>query len=366
MSIGQKRKKETQPLYQPINPSLVIQRPDARFSLGDPTLVDLKAVNKIYQSRSGKYLALENINLSVYPGEFLAIVGKSGSGKSTLLNMITGIDRPTTGEIVIANTKLNRLSEGKMAIWRGRNIGVVFQFFQLLPTLTVIENVMLPMDFCHKFSLRQRKSRALDLLRQVGLEDQKNKLPASLSGGQQQRVAIARALANDPPIIVADEPTGNLDSVTAAAMLQLFHSLVEQGKTIIMVSHDQDLVQQTSRTIYLVDGRIVRDTSEPTVADEMAEVAESEAHAPSEQITINLQAKVQQILQEMPSINNPTPTAQRLKEEVLLLPMDQQQAEETYQIVLKEISEQATLAEKAGRYEHARSLWKILIEATDR
>jgi putative ABC transport system ATP-binding protein len=185
------------------------------------------------------------------------VVGKSGSGKSTLINMITGIDRPNAGEVLVGDTAVHQLNEGQMAEWRGRNVGVVFQFFQLLPTLTVIENIMLPMDFCNMYAMSQREARAMHLLEQVDMADHAYKLPTAISGGQQQRVAIARALANDPPIVVADEPTGNLDSVTAESIFKLFKSLVDNGKTILMVTHDMDLARRVSRTVMLADGEIV-------------------------------------------------------------------------------------------------------------
>jgi ABC-type lipoprotein export system ATPase subunit len=199
------------------------------------------------------------VDLQVGPGEFVAVIGKSGSGKSTLINMITGIDRPTKGEVFIGDTPVHKLSEGKLAEWRGRNVGVIFQFFQLLPTLTVLENLMLPMDFCNMYNRRGRKARALELLQRVDLADQANKLPSALSGGQQQRVAIARALANDPPILVADEPTGNLDSKTADSVFRMFEDLVAQGKTILMVTHDRDLAKRASRTVIIADGEIIEE-----------------------------------------------------------------------------------------------------------
>jgi putative ABC transport system ATP-binding protein len=187
----------------------------------------------------------------------MAIIGKSGSGKSTLMNMITGIDRPTSGEVLVAGTPVHTLNEGQMAVWRGRAIGVVFQFFQLLPTLSLIENVMLPMDFCSVYMPREREERAMHLLEQMELAEHAYKLPAAVSGGQQQRVAIARALANDPPILVADEPTGNLDSKTAEAVFRLFERLVDQGKTILMVTHDQDLAKRVTRTVIIADGEVI-------------------------------------------------------------------------------------------------------------
>mgnify|MGYP005847335331 CR=1 FL=1 len=223
-------------------------------------LIELRDVSKVYETAAGYFTALKGINLQVDAGEFIAVVGKSGSGKSTLVNAITGIDRPTSGEVLVAGTPVHRLTEGQLAVWRGRSVGVIFQFFQLLPTLTVIENVMLPMDFCDVYSPRERPERAMRLLEQVGMAECAHKLPSETSGGQQQRVAIARALANDPPIVVADEPTGNLDSRTAASVFDLFVGLVERGKTILMVTHDHDLVRGVRRTVALADGVIVGDS----------------------------------------------------------------------------------------------------------
>ena len=224
---------------------------------GNEHLIELREVVKTYQGAAGTFIALNDVSLQVDPGEFVAVVGKSGSGKSTLINMITGIDRPTSGEVLVGDTAVHTLNEGQIAVWRGRNIGVVFQFFQLLPTLTVIENVMLPMDFCDMYRMAEREARAMHLLDQVDMADHAYKLPTAVSGGQQQRVAIARALANDPPIVVADEPTGNLDSTTAASVFALFETLVKGGKTILMVTHDLDLARSVTRTVVLVDGKIV-------------------------------------------------------------------------------------------------------------
>jgi putative ABC transport system ATP-binding protein len=220
-------------------------------------LVDLRRVVKTYESAAGTFTALRGIDFQVEAGEFVAVIGKSGSGKSTLLNMVAGIDHPTSGAVFVGGTAVHTLNEGQMAIWRGRAIGVVFQFFQLLPTLTAVENVMLPMDFCHTYSGRERRERAMQLLEQVGIAQHAYKLPSAISGGEQQRVAIARALANDPPIVVADEPTGNLDSKTAASIFDLFESLVEQGKTILMVTHDADLTSRVKRAIVIADGEII-------------------------------------------------------------------------------------------------------------
>lgn len=228
-----------------------------------PALIQTQQLFKTYSSDAGEFTVLKGIDLQIAAGEFVAIVGKSGSGKSTLINMITGIDQPTSGRVLVGDVEVHKLNENKMAIWRGQSIGLVFQFFQLLPALTVLQNVTLPMDFCGTIPARQRKPRAMHLLQQVDMVEHANKLPSALSGGQQQRVAIARALANDPPIIVADEPTGNLDSRTADAVFQLFRSLIAQGKTIIMVTHDDDIAQKVTRALTVVDGQIVSDTRLP-------------------------------------------------------------------------------------------------------
>jgi putative ABC transport system ATP-binding protein len=223
------------------------------------SLIRLQDVVKTYETGAGGVTVLKDIDLRVNKGEFVGIVGPSGSGKSTLLNMITGIDRPTGGEVYVAGEAVHKMSENQLARWRGKNVGVIFQFFQLLPTLTILENVMLPMDFCNVYKRRKRKKVALNLLEQVGIPEQAHKLPNALSGGQQQRAAIARALANDPPVIVADEPTGNLDTQTAAEMFSLFDRLVDEGKTLLVVTHDRDLSEQMRRVIHLLDGRIERD-----------------------------------------------------------------------------------------------------------
>jgi len=232
---------------------------------GNGCLIDLRRVVKTYESAAGKFTALNGIDLQVRPGEFVTIVGKSGCGKSTLINMVTGIDRPTSGEVMVSGAAVHLLREGQKAVWRGHTIGLVFQFFQLLPTLTTIENVMLPMDFCRTYSPRLAHERAMYLLKLVDMADHAAKLPTALSGGQQQRVAIARALANDPPLLVADEPTGNLDSKTAKAVFQLFENLVDGGKTILMVTHDDDLARRARRTIMLADGEIVGDHGETQI-----------------------------------------------------------------------------------------------------
>ena len=221
--------------------------------------IQLLGVCREYPIADSKLAALDKVDLSVPPGQFLAIVGKSGSGKSTLLNMITGIDRPTAGEIRVGDQSLNDLPEGRLAKWRGRTAGVVFQFFQLMPTLTVLENVLLPMDLCGVWASGERDRRAKELLARMGVADQASKLPAALSGGQQQRAAIARALANDPAILAADEPTGNLDSASAESVFALFTDLARDGKTIILVTHDRDIARRAERIITLQDGRIVSD-----------------------------------------------------------------------------------------------------------
>jgi putative ABC transport system ATP-binding protein len=226
----------------------------------DADIIQLEGATKSFGSRGGQFFpALRGVSLRVACGDFLAVLGKSGSGKSTLLNLIAGIDRPTEGEVRAAGEDLNRLGENKMALWRGRNVGVVFQFFQLLPTLTVEENILLAMDFVGKIPGADRRKRARDLLELVGLSDQAAKLPSALSGGQQQRAAIARALANDPPIVLADEPTGNLDSETSAAVAELFHGLIAQRKTLLIVTHDDKLASRAHRVIRLKDGQIVAD-----------------------------------------------------------------------------------------------------------
>ena len=226
---------------------------------GKGPIIDLRDVHKYYKTAVGDYHALNSIDLQISPAEFVSIIGKSGSGKSTLLNMITGIDRPTSGEVFVNGTAVHELNENSMARWRGKNLGIVFQFFQLLPTISVIENIMLPMDFCRTYPVRQREKRALELLEMVELADQAYKLPTTISGGQQQRVAIARALANDPPIVIADEPTGNLDSKTADSVFELFRNLVSRGKTMIIVTHDSGLAKQTDRTALITDGEIVNE-----------------------------------------------------------------------------------------------------------
>ena len=224
------------------------------------SIINLNDVTKTYETPSGPFIALQNIELRILKGEFVAVVGKSGSGKTTLLNVLAGIDHLTKGEISVDGTKVDSLTESQLAEWRGRTIGLVFQFFQLLPTLTIAENVMLPMDFVEIIPAAKRRSKALELLEVVGISDQADKLPASLSGGQQQRAAIARALANDPPILMADEPTGNLDEATRTSVLELFAKLNDEGRTLIVVTHERDVNSYADRLITLVDGRVADDT----------------------------------------------------------------------------------------------------------
>ncbi|RPJ28555.1 MAG: ATP-binding cassette domain-containing protein [Chloroflexi bacterium] len=222
-------------------------------------MIDLRSVDKYYQSAAGDYHALKSIDLGIQAGEFVSIIGKSGSGKSTLLNMIAGIDRPTTGEVWVNGTAVHKMNENQMAIWRGTNLGIIFQFFQLLPALNLLQNVILPMELAGKYSPRERRQRAEHLLELVGLSEHQHKLPSMISGGQQQRAAVARALANDPPVLIADEPTGNLDSKTAESVFSLFNDLVAQGKTVIIVTHDSGLAKRTHRTALIADGEIVNE-----------------------------------------------------------------------------------------------------------
>ena len=220
------------------------------------SLIELRKVEKSYSTPAGSFPALRGVDLEIGAGEFVALVGKSGSGKSTLLNLIGGLDRPTEGEVFVAGAAVHQVAEKSLAQWRGKTVGVVFQFFQLLPTLTIAENVMLPMDFCNTRPARERRDFALGLLEQMGIAEQADKLPATLSGGQQQRAAIARALANDPPIIIADEPTGNLDSETSLSVLNLLRGLADRGTTVVIATHERDIAGVIDRRVELVDGSV--------------------------------------------------------------------------------------------------------------
>jgi len=228
-------------------------------------VVLLEDVRKVFKTKAGPFEALRGINLRIEEGEFVGVVGPSGSGKSTLINMITGIDRPTTGEVFVAGERLTDMSENQVAKWRGRNVGVVFQFFQLLPTLTVLENLLMPMNYCGTYK-GQRVERAMEMLELVDVPDIANKYPSQISGGQQQRAAIARALVNDPKVIVGDEPTGNLDTVSAGLVFALFEELVDQGKTIVMVTHDRDLAGMIPRVEEVRSGQLVADVDQRLVA----------------------------------------------------------------------------------------------------
>ena len=220
-------------------------------------LIALRGVGKTYAGAAGPFHALTDVDVEIGRGEFVAIVGQSGSGKSTMLNLLAGIDRPSSGEVVIDGVAVHGLSERALSAWRGSAVGIVFQFFQLLPTLTAAENVMLPMDFAKSLPFRERRKRAVALLERVAVGAHADKLPATLSGGEQQRVAIARALANEPPLVLADEPTGNLDSVTAAAILDLFRDMANQGTTVVIATHEADIARVIDRRIEISDGTLV-------------------------------------------------------------------------------------------------------------
>jgi putative ABC transport system ATP-binding protein len=242
-------------------------------------LIELRQVVKTYSSEAGNFTALRGVDLSIQPGEFLGIVGKSGAGKSTLLNMLTGVDNVTSGEVIVRageEVPVHSIDEDELALWRGQTMGVVYQSFQLLPMLSLLENVMLPMDLCGQYYPRRSRERALELLRLVEIEEHAYKLPAFISGGQQQRVAIARALANDPAILVADEPTGSLDSVTADHIFDLFEKLVAAGKTIVMVTHDSGLTPRFSRHLVIADGQIVSEKREKLLTVDLSEKVNEE------------------------------------------------------------------------------------------
>jgi putative ABC transport system ATP-binding protein len=220
-------------------------------------IIRMSNVRKAYQVAGNDFPALKGITLEVYPGEFLGIIGKSGAGKTTLINMLTGVDHLTSGEVWVEDTPIHKLNENQLALWRGRKLGIIYQSFYLMPSLSILKNVLLPMDFCGLYQGQKSVDKALYLLRQVEMEENAYKLPSQVSGGQNQRAAIARAMANDPSIIVADEPTGRLDSITAETIFRFFMLLVSQGKTIIMVTHDQGLARRMSRVIQIVDGELV-------------------------------------------------------------------------------------------------------------
>jgi len=222
-------------------------------------IVQVVDVHKNFPVGSGVVTVLKGISIDVGQGEFISIVGPSGNGKSTLLNMVTGIDRPTGGQVIVTGREINKMNENQLAAWRGQHVGIVFQFFQMLPALSLLQNVILPMDFARKYSPRERRERAMHLLETVGIADQADKLPGMVSGGQQQRAAIARSLANDPDLLVADEPTGNLDTRTANDIFDLFARLVAEGKTLMMVTHDKELARRVPRVVEIIDGRITRD-----------------------------------------------------------------------------------------------------------
>ena len=223
------------------------------------SIVGLKNVVKSFPVGDGELTILKDISFGVERREFVTIMGPSGSGKSTLLNMITGIDHPSSGEVVVTGCEVHKMSENQLATWRGEHVGIIFQFFQMLPALSLLQNIILPMDFARKYSRKERETRAMHLLESVSLADQARKLPGQVSGGQQQRAAIARALANDPPLIVADEPTGNLDTRATDEVFYLFRDLVEQGKTLLLVTHDKELARRVPRVIEIIDGYIARD-----------------------------------------------------------------------------------------------------------
>ena len=228
---------------------------------GQKPIIEIKDVVKSFPVGDGEITILKGISLQVKKGEFLSIVGPSGNGKSTLLNMITGIDRPSSGEIIVTGQPVHKMSEDRLAAWRGEHVGIIFQFFQMLPALSLLQNVILPMDLAasRKYTPKERRERAAHLLEIVGLADQMHKLPSAVSGGQQQRAAIARALANDPALLVADEPTGNLDSATSHDVFDLFADVVSKGKTLLMVTHDKELAHRVPRVVEILDGKITRD-----------------------------------------------------------------------------------------------------------
>jgi len=235
-------------------------------SSNNGAFIEMRNIVKAFETSAGDFIALKEITVAFDKGEFVSVVGRSGSGKSTLVNMLTGIDHPTSGEVRIGDTYVHKLNESQMARWRGRNLGIVFQFYQLLPMLSLLENVILPMDFGEMYAPSEREKRAMELLDMVGLAGMAHKMPSAASGGQQQSVAIARALANDPPLIVADEPTGNLDSRSVEVVFHIFEQLAQQGKTIIMVTHDNSLAERASRKLVICDGEVINETVASTLS----------------------------------------------------------------------------------------------------
>jgi len=355
------------------------KKKNGRYPESEGSIIHLKEVTKVYEMGGRSFTALDGISLTIREGEFVSVIGKSGSGKSTLLNMITGIDRPSMGEVFVSGTAIHHLNENQMAIWRGAHLGIVFQFFQLLPTLTILENILLPMDFCKKFPSKERRERALSLLEEVDLLDQAKKLPATLSGGQQQRVAIVRALANDPPLLIADEPTGNLDSKTAETIFNLFYKLVDQGKTVLTVTHDRDLAEKATRTIQLTDGVITSDEEQLT-GDTLSKYisgTESNIHVdlvksgyeyPTQRsgsdIDSSLNAmdydeKVREIL------NDHENATRLLREEFFKVSHNEGQMEKLYISVVNQVQYLAQQAEEEDNPEEAKRLWKTIMEATE-
>ncbi len=263
-------------------------------------IIEMQQVVKTFVNAAGEFTALRGINLKINEGEFVAVIGKSGSGKSTLLNMLTGIDHPTTGKVIVADTDVYAMSESKRSLWRGRNLGIVFQFFQLLPMLNLLENVMLPMDYVGMYEIDERPKKAMELLRLVGLEEHAQKLPRAVSTGQQQSAAIARALSTDAPIIVADEPTGNLDSRSANHIIDLFDQLSARGKTIVMVTHDPSMTQRTSRTVVISDGTLVNET----IAQALPLLSQPLMKALNDRIKKQLYRPGETILQQKKPVDN--------------------------------------------------------------
>ncbi|HZD55491.1 MAG TPA: ABC transporter ATP-binding protein [Anaerolineales bacterium] len=235
---------------------LPVPGPSWRGESSEP-LVRLKEVTKVYKTKAGEFQALKSVDLEVHTGEFLGIIGKSGAGKTTLVNMVTGVDHLTSGEVWVNGVPVHKLGESELARWRGHSVGIIYQSFYLMPTLSLLDNVMLPMDFCGLYRRGESAARGMGLLRDVELEEHAHKHPSAISGGQQQRVAIARALVNDPPLIIADEPTGRLDSMTAEVIFRIFSDLIRVGKTILMVTHDQSLARRVSRVVKIADGVVV-------------------------------------------------------------------------------------------------------------